>query len=361
MRVKVWSRGRADPLLRRAVADRAPLRARRGGARAVRAPAARTPSSATSAEPENRYERPEGKLLEAYTPIRTPDGTPVLFEIYQRFSSVQRERRRACCARSRRRCSPACSCCCCSRSARLVAGAAAAARPPRARGAARERGRGVRPRSAGGSPPTCTTASSRTCGRRVRPRAAGRRGRAPRRRRARPASCAPRPAGCARACATCGRCSSRSTRRTSRRRAWRPRSSDLLSPLEAAGIATELHVDAARARRPTDALVYRVAREALRNVHAHAGAHAVRVDVTRPTPASDAAGRAPTTGAGSTPPSASGREAEGHVGLTLLAGPRRSAPAGTLTVRLRARRRDDRRPGGAGADDPRAASPTTTA
>jgi signal transduction histidine kinase len=38
--------------------------------------------------PENRYERQEGKLLEAYTPIRTPDGTQVLFEIYQRFGSV---------------------------------------------------------------------------------------------------------------------------------------------------------------------------------------------------------------------------------------------------------------------------------
>jgi signal transduction histidine kinase len=39
-------------------------------------------------DPENRYERQEGKLLEAHTPIRTPDGTPVLFETYQRFSAV---------------------------------------------------------------------------------------------------------------------------------------------------------------------------------------------------------------------------------------------------------------------------------
>jgi two-component system NarL family sensor kinase len=39
-------------------------------------------------KPENRYERPEGKLLEAHTTIRAPDGTQVLFEIYQRFSSV---------------------------------------------------------------------------------------------------------------------------------------------------------------------------------------------------------------------------------------------------------------------------------
>jgi two-component system, NarL family, sensor kinase len=39
-------------------------------------------------EPENRYERAEGKLLEAHTPIRTPNGTQVLFETYQRFSAV---------------------------------------------------------------------------------------------------------------------------------------------------------------------------------------------------------------------------------------------------------------------------------
>jgi signal transduction histidine kinase len=39
-------------------------------------------------EPENRYERQEGELLEAHTPIRTAEGTQVLFEIYQRFSSI---------------------------------------------------------------------------------------------------------------------------------------------------------------------------------------------------------------------------------------------------------------------------------
>src|SRR3954464_2814316 len=37
---------------------------------------------------ENRYERQEGKLLEAHTTIRTPNGTQVLFETYQRFGSV---------------------------------------------------------------------------------------------------------------------------------------------------------------------------------------------------------------------------------------------------------------------------------
>jgi signal transduction histidine kinase len=39
-------------------------------------------------EPENRFERPFGKLLEVYARIATPNGTPLLFETYQRFSSV---------------------------------------------------------------------------------------------------------------------------------------------------------------------------------------------------------------------------------------------------------------------------------
>jgi two-component system NarL family sensor kinase len=38
--------------------------------------------------PENRFERPFGKLLEVYARIQTPDGTPLLFETYQRFSSI---------------------------------------------------------------------------------------------------------------------------------------------------------------------------------------------------------------------------------------------------------------------------------
>ena len=45
-------------------------------------------------EPENRFERGEGKLLEVYLPIRAPDGTPVLFEVYQRFSTISASGRR---------------------------------------------------------------------------------------------------------------------------------------------------------------------------------------------------------------------------------------------------------------------------
>ena len=38
--------------------------------------------------PENTLDRGQGRLIEAYTRIRTPSGKPMLFEIYQRFGSV---------------------------------------------------------------------------------------------------------------------------------------------------------------------------------------------------------------------------------------------------------------------------------
>ncbi|MGZ8476240.1 MAG: sensor histidine kinase, partial [Candidatus Limnocylindria bacterium] len=38
--------------------------------------------------PENRFERPEGDLMEVYLGIRAPNGRPLLFETYQRFSSI---------------------------------------------------------------------------------------------------------------------------------------------------------------------------------------------------------------------------------------------------------------------------------
>jgi two-component system, NarL family, sensor kinase len=39
-------------------------------------------------ELENRFERSHGKLLEVYMPIRAANGRPLLFEAYQRFSSI---------------------------------------------------------------------------------------------------------------------------------------------------------------------------------------------------------------------------------------------------------------------------------
>ncbi len=44
--------------------------------------------------PENEFDRGQGDLIEAYTRIRTPSGTPVLFEIYQRLGSVTASARR---------------------------------------------------------------------------------------------------------------------------------------------------------------------------------------------------------------------------------------------------------------------------
>jgi signal transduction histidine kinase len=38
--------------------------------------------------PENRYERNQGKLLEVYRPVWTPDGEPLLFESYFRYDTV---------------------------------------------------------------------------------------------------------------------------------------------------------------------------------------------------------------------------------------------------------------------------------
>jgi signal transduction histidine kinase len=94
--------------------------------------------------------------------------------------------------------------------------------------------------------------------------------------------------------------------------------SDLLSPLAAAGIATELHVDeAAASGGDGDALVYRVAREALRNAHEHGDPKSVRVEVSRPEPgiarlvvADD--------GRGFAPADRERQEAAGHLGLSLL-------------------------------------------
>jgi len=94
--------------------------------------------------------------------------------------------------------------------------------------------------------------------------------------------------------------------------------SDLLSPLEADGIETEVHLDdSASAGSSGDALVYRVAREALRNVQAHAGARSVRVELTKPTPQTTRLVVAD-DGKGFSSGDRERRGEEGHVGLTLL-------------------------------------------
>src|SRR4051794_472711 len=108
--------------------------------------------------------------------------------------------------------------------------------------------------------------------------------------------------------------------------------SDLLSPLQANGIATELHVeDSAAAGASSDALVYRVAREALRNTQKYAEAASVRIEVTRPEPWKT---RLVVTddGKGFSAEQREQRAEEGHVGLTLLESLVRQSN-GTLAVR----------------------------
>jgi signal transduction histidine kinase len=107
---------------------------------------------------------------------------------------------------------------------------------------------------------------------------------------------------------------------------------DLLSPLAAEGVATEIHVDdRSAAGSGADALVYRVAREALRNVGAHADASHVRVEVTRA-----AAGAirliVADDGRGFDAARRARRADEGHMGLALQENLVAEA-GGTLTVR----------------------------
>jgi len=86
------------------------------------------------------------------------------------------------------------------------------------------------------------------------------------------------------------------------------------------GIATELYVaDSAAAGSPRDTLIYRAAREAVRNAQAHADATMVCVEVTKPSPETT---RLVVTddGRGFAPGDRVRREADGHVGLALLEG-----------------------------------------
>src|SRR4051812_10536690 len=278
-------------------------------------------------KPENRYERQEGKLLEAHTPIRTPDGTQVLFETYQRFGSIS-----ASAARLLR-----------ALALPLVAGllvllllqlplAASLARRLRrgheereqllrsaVESSARERRRiasdlhdGVVQDLAGvafGLAPLAEDAARRGAD----GEASALRGAVARLRQGvrdmRTLLVAIHPP---------------SLESTGLEAALH----DLLSPLEAEGIATELEVHDGTG---SDELVYRAAREALRNVQEHAGARAVRVSVTHP--------RAGATrlvvaddGRGFAPGDRAARGEEGHVGLTLLESLVREA-RGRLDVR----------------------------
>lgn len=93
VRVKIWAMdGRVlysdEPLL---IGSRYPLGEREQAA----LESGRVAAEVTDLDrPENRFERGEEELLEVYSRIRTPNGTPVLFEVYQRFDSVVASGRR---------------------------------------------------------------------------------------------------------------------------------------------------------------------------------------------------------------------------------------------------------------------------
>jgi len=268
-------------------------------------------------KPENRYERPQGKLLEAHTPIRTPGGTQVLFELYQRFGSID-----ASAQRLMRTLAPP-----------LLGGLAVllALQGPLAWSMARrlQRGHAERERLLA----SLVEASSQER-RRI---AAGLHDGVVQDLAGVAFGLAPLAEEAARRGEEETAAALRDATATLRQGVRDLRTllveihppnlesagldvalSDLLSPLAAAGVETELHVEEGAAPGGDgDALVYRVAREAIRNAQAHAEPRSVRVELTRPRPgvarlvvADD--GRGFELGE-------RGRRAqEGHVGLTLL-------------------------------------------
>ena len=273
------------------------------------------------AEPENRFERQEGKLLEAHTVIRTPEGTQVLFEIYQRFSSINASASRILgalappmvagllvlllfqvplawsLARRLQRGH--------EERERLLAGAIEAQDRERRRIAA-DLHDGVVQDLAGvafGLAPLAADARRRGNDEeaRVVDDAVDTLRQGVRDMRTLLVEIHPPRLESA---------------------GLEPVLDDLLSPLRAQGIETHLSVDESGR---DDALVYRVAREALRNVAAHAEASTVTVTVTPTTLTVTDDGR------GFDAAQRAGRAEEGHVGLSLL-GDLVAQAGGTLTV-----------------------------
>ena len=278
---------------------------------------------------ENVFERQEGKLLEAHTVIRTPNGTPLLFEIYQRFSSTN-----ASATALLREIAPP-----------LIAGLIVLVllQVPLAWSLARRLQRGQREREA-----LLSSAVEASTQERRRIAADLHDGVVQ--------DLAGVAFGLAPLTADAERRGDDDDARVLREATGTLRQgvrdlrtllveihppnlesaglhvalSDLLSPLEAAGIATTLEVDEA-ASGDHDALIYRAAREAIRNARDHAKPATVRVAVTctdehatRLVVADDGVGFAAQDRAR--------RGKEGHLGLTLL-GEVVAQAGGTLAVR----------------------------
>jgi signal transduction histidine kinase len=280
-------------------------------------------------KPENQYERQEGRLLEAHTVIRAPDGTPLLFEIYQTLSS-----RNASAEGLLGAIAPP-----------LIAGAIVLIllQVPLAWSMARRLQRGHREREALLS--NAVEASSRERARIaadlhdgvVQDLAGVAFGLAPL-----AADAARRgddaEAGVLREATGTLRQGVRDLRTllveihppNLHSAGLRVALSDLLSPLEGAGIVTSLEVDEA-ATGDDDALVYRAAREAIRNARRHAHPKSVRVAVTT-SPGGATRLVVADDGTGFSPDEREQRGEEGHLGLALLEEVVTQA-GGTLTVR----------------------------
>jgi two-component system, NarL family, sensor kinase len=285
-------------------------------------------------QPENRFERGEGKLLEAYSIVHTPNGTPLLFEIYQRFSSVSAGGRRL----LRAEAPP------------LVGGLLVLLlfQVPLAWSLGRRLQRGHRDRAALLANAVEASAAER---RRIASDLHD--------------GVVQNVAGVAFGLAPLAQAAER---RGEHHQAAELRRSiaqlrqgvremrtllveihppnlesigldaalhDLLSPLEAHGIATSLDIVAGAGDHADDALVYRVAREAIRNVQAHAEAGSIHLALSHPSPALTRL-VVEDDGKGFATADRERAGAHGHVGLALLEGLVAQA-GGTLSVRSRPR------------------------
>ena len=210
----------------------------------------------------------------------TPNGRPLLFEAYQRFSSINDSGRHLWLrvhARADRGAAVARPRCSCRWRGRWRAGFASGQQ--RARDAAAHARSRPRTASGAGSPRALhdgvvqeLAASLVLAVGRRRPRRAPAASKGSRRRSAGP------PRRRATACGRCARCWWRSIRRAFTRPGSSAALRDLLAPLERRGVETSVTVERGLVLSPgVEAQLFRAAQEAIRNVLAHAGAHAVRV------------------------------------------------------------------------------------
>jgi two-component system NarL family sensor kinase len=283
------------------------------------------------ARPENRFERQAGKLLEAHTTIRTPDGTQVLFEVYQRFGSVTQNAERILTALA----------------PPLIGGMVVLLlfQLPLAYSLARSLQRGHREREE----LLANAVEASTQERRriaadlhdgvVQDLAGVAFGLAPLAEGARREGDTPRADAIGDSIERL-RQGIRSLRSllveihppNLESTGLEAALNDLLSPLEAGGVSTHLSVeDGAGAGSDQDALIYRVVRESLRNVQSHASADNVWVRVQPQDPATTLV-CIEDDGTGFSPAQRELRAEEGHLGLSLLEGVVRQA-GGRLDIR----------------------------